>query len=192
MMVAPCFQLVGCGQESVNMPGDEIDAGSHPPSEDFDPAPSQGQLRHMVYFLTLQTHKKTVHLAQCVPCMFHRGTVGPVNSSGEESMKTVFRAILVVMAVTLVFSTWTFAADASADVYKSKCASCHGPDGKGDTAMGKKLNLKDLASADVQKQSDADLTTVIEKGKKPMPGYEGKLTKEQITDLVKYIRALKK
>ncbi len=106
-------------------------------------------------------------------------------------MKTVFRAILVVMVITCVFSTWTFAADASAD-YKSKCASCHGPDGKGDTAMGKKLNLKDLASADVQKQSDADLTTVIEKGKKPMPGYEGKLTKEQTADLVKYIRALKK
>ena len=48
------------------------------------------------------------------------------------------------------------------------------------------------ASADMQKQSDADIATVIEKGKKPMPGYEGKLTKEQITDLVKYIRALKK
>ena len=107
-------------------------------------------------------------------------------------MKTVFRAILVVMVITLALSTWTFADDAGADVYKAKCASCHGPDGKGDTAMGKKLNLKDLASADVQKQSDADLTTVIEKGKKPMPGYEGKLTKEQITDLVKYIRAFLK
>jgi mono/diheme cytochrome c family protein len=124
--------------------------------------------------------------------MFHRGIVYPVNSSGEESMKTIFRAILVAMAVAIVFSTSTFAADAGADVYKAKCASCHGPDGKGETAMGKNLKLKDLASAEVQKQSDADLTTLIEKGKKPMPGYEGKLTKDQITDLVKYIRALKK
>ncbi len=106
-------------------------------------------------------------------------------------MKKIFRASLVVLAVTL-FSTWTLAADSGADLYKAKCASCHGPDGKGDTAMGKNLKLKDLASADVQKQSDADLTTVIEKGKKPMPGYEGKLTKDQINDLVKYIRALKK
>ena len=107
-------------------------------------------------------------------------------------MKTVFRAILVVMVITFAFSTWTFAADTGADVYQAKCVSCHGPDGKGDTAMGKNLKLKDLASADVQKQTDADLTTVIEKGKEPMPGYEGKLTKEQVADLVKYIRALKR
>jgi mono/diheme cytochrome c family protein len=58
--------------------------------------------------------------------------------------------------------------------------------------MGKSMKIKDLASADVQKQSDADLTTIIEKGKKPMPGYEGKLTKDQIDGLVKYVRSLKK
>jgi len=107
-------------------------------------------------------------------------------------MKTVVRIFLVVLVISLAFSTTTLAADGAADVYKSKCASCHGPDGKGETAIGKNMKLKDLASADVQKQSDADLTTVIEKGKKPMPGYEGKLTKEQIDDLVKYIRVLKK
>jgi len=57
--------------------------------------------------------------------------------------------------------------------------------------MGKSMKLKDLSSEEVQKQSDADLTTIIEKGKKPMPGYEGKVTKDQITDLVKYLRTLK-
>src|SRR6266481_4617559 len=107
-------------------------------------------------------------------------------------MKSVFRALLVVCAVMFAFSTWTFAADSGADVYKSKCASCHGVEGKGDTAVGKAMKVKDLASDEVQKQSDADLTTVIEKGKKPMPPYEGKLTKDQITDVVKYLRALKK
>ena len=107
-------------------------------------------------------------------------------------MESVFRALLLVCAVAFAFSTWTFAADSGADVYKSKCASCHGAEGKGDTAMGKAMKVKDLASDDVQKQSDADLTTAIEKGKKPMPGYEGKLTKEQINDLVKYLRGLKK
>ncbi len=106
-------------------------------------------------------------------------------------MKIVVRVFLVVLAL-FGLSTWTLAADTAADVYKSKCASCHGPDGKGETAVGKNLKLKDLASAEVQKQSDADLATVIEKGKMPMPGYEGKLTKDQINDLVKHIRALKK
>ena len=72
------------------------------------------------------------------------------------------------------------------------CASCHGAEGKGDTAMGKAMKVKDLGSDEVQKQSDADLTAVVEKGKKPMPGYEGKLTKDQITEVVKYLRTLKK
>jgi len=104
-------------------------------------------------------------------------------------MKNIFRASLVVLTVAFALSTCF--ADAGAD-YKAKCATCHGPDGKGDTAMGKTMKVKDLGSAEVQKQSDADLTTIIEKGKKPMPGYEGKLTKEQIDGLVKYVRSLKK
>jgi cytochrome c6 len=104
-------------------------------------------------------------------------------------MKNTFRASLVVLTVAFALSTCF--ADAAAD-YKAKCATCHGPDGKGDTAMGKTMKVKDLGSAEVQKQSDADVTTIIEKGKKPMPGYEGKLTKEQIDSLVKYVRSLKK
>jgi cytochrome c551 len=104
----------------------------------------------------------------------------------------MFRASLIVLTIAFAMSISAFAADATADVFKSKCASCHGADGKGDTPAGKKMNVKDLASDDVQKQSDAALTGVIEKGKKPMPGYEGKVTKEQIDGLVKWIRTLKK
>lgn len=107
-------------------------------------------------------------------------------------MRTIFRASLVVLAIAFAMSVSAFAADATADVYKAKCASCHGADGKGDTPAGKGMKVKDLASDDVQKMSDADLTSAIEKGKKPMPGYEGKLTKDQIDGLVKWIRSLKK
>ena len=107
-------------------------------------------------------------------------------------MRTIFRASLVVLAVAFVMSVTAFAADGTADVYKAKCATCHGADGKGDTPAGKGMKVKDLASDDVQKVSDADLTGAIEKGKKPMPGYEGKLTKDQIDGLVKWIRSLKK
>lgn len=105
-------------------------------------------------------------------------------------MKTVMKFALTVMAVALAFSTWSFAQE-GADLFKSKCAACHGADGKGATAMGKALKLRDLSSADVQKQSDAELTTIITSGKGKMPSYEGKLTKDQIGDVVKYIRTLK-
>jgi mono/diheme cytochrome c family protein len=77
-------------------------------------------------------------------------------------------------------------ADAAAD-YKAKCAMCHGPDGMGKAPMG-----TNLTSADVQGMSDADLTAAITSGKGKMPAYKGKLTDAQISDLVKYIRTLKK
>jgi len=96
-------------------------------------------------------------------------------------------ATVVVLLAILALPLASFADDA-ADVYKSKCAMCHGADGK-----GKMAGTKDLGSADVQKQSDADLTAVITKGKPPkMPGYEGKLTADQIKSLVAYVRSLKK
>jgi len=101
-------------------------------------------------------------------------------------MKTILRATLALVALALIFSTYTFA-DAGAD-YKAKCAMCHGANGEGKAAM----NTKDFASADVQKASDAELTEAITKGKGKMPAYDGKLSKDQIGDLVKWIRTLKK
>jgi cytochrome c6 len=105
-------------------------------------------------------------------------------------MKTILRVSLAVLAMALVFSTYTFAQ--GGDTFKAKCAACHGANGAGDTTMGKNLKLKDLGSAEVQKQSDDELTATITKGKNKMPAYDGKLTKEQIGDLVKYVRSLKK
>ena len=105
-------------------------------------------------------------------------------------MKTT--ASFIVLAVALMFSTSVFAADSGADLFKAKCAMCHGADAKGETPMGKRLGIKDLGSADVQKQSDPDLTSAISKGKGKMPGYEGKLSGDQIQELVKFIRTLKK
>jgi len=77
-------------------------------------------------------------------------------------------------------------------LYKTKCAACHGPDGKGETAIGKANKLRDLASPDVQKQSDDELSGVISGGKGKMPAYGKSLKPEQIKDLVTYIRTFKK
>jgi len=101
-------------------------------------------------------------------------------------MKTIFKATLAVFVLALVCAPFTFA-DAGAD-YKAKCAMCHGANGEGKAAM----KTRDFASADVQKQSDAELTDIITKGKEKMPAYDGKLSKDQIGELVKWIRTLKK
>ena len=95
--------------------------------------------------------------------------------------------VLVLLSM-LALPLASFAADQAADLFKSKCAMCHGPDGK-----GKMAGTKDLGSAEVQKMSDADLTATLSNGKPPkMPAYKGKLTDDQIKSLVAYVRTLKK
>jgi mono/diheme cytochrome c family protein len=106
-------------------------------------------------------------------------------------MQNLTKAVLTVLACTLVFSTWSLA-DSDADTFKAKCAVCHGADGKGETTMGKTLKARDLGSADVQSQSDADLAGIITNGKGQMPSFDGKLTPDQVKDVVKYIRTLKR
>jgi len=71
--------------------------------------------------------------------------------------------------------------------FKAKCAACHGADGKGKEMM----KTRDLASADVQKMSDTDLSGMITNGKGKMPAYKT-LTPDQVKDLVAFIRSLKK
>lgn len=78
------------------------------------------------------------------------------------------------------------------DLFASKCAACHGADGSAQTTMAKNLKIRDFHSAEVQKQTDADLKTVITKGKNKMPAFEAKLTGEQIDQLVGYIREIGK
>jgi cytochrome c6 len=82
-------------------------------------------------------------------------------------------------------------ADAAA-TYKSKCASCHGADGAGQTATGKSLKLKDMGSAEVQGMTDDQLLAIISKGKGKMPGYEKSLGAATCKALVAHIRTFKK
>jgi len=77
-------------------------------------------------------------------------------------------------------------------LFKTKCAACHGADGKGDTAVGKADKIRDLGSAEVQQQGDADLTTIISAGKGKMPAYGKSLKPDQVKDMVAYIRSLGK
>jgi len=104
---------------------------------------------------------------------------------------TCWPTYVFACAAMFALSTSARAQDAPA-LYKTKCSACHGPDGKGETTIGKANKLRDLGSADVQQQSDTDLTAVIVNGKGKMPPYGKSLKSEQIKDLVGYIRSLAK
>jgi mono/diheme cytochrome c family protein len=76
--------------------------------------------------------------------------------------------------------------------WKSKCAACHGVDGKGQTDQGKKFGVKDYTTPEWQKsKTDADIKKAINDGVPNMDGYKGTLAADQIDGLVAFVRTLK-
>jgi mono/diheme cytochrome c family protein len=97
--------------------------------------------------------------------------------------------------LAVVFLAPAAIADSAPDgaaIFKSNCAICHGPDGKGSTPAGRSLHLKDLGSDEVQKMKNAELQKIIEDGKGAMPAYKDKLDQGSMDAVIAFIRTLKK
>jgi len=121
--------------------------------------------------------------------------VKQANHVGEKNIMK--KAILLALAVTVVGLVSARADDAKSNWDKS-CAKCHGPDGTGDTKMGKKLGIKDYTDAKVQAGfTDDEAIKTIKEGKTDSDGKtlmkpaEG-LTDDEVKALVAYVRAFKK
>jgi mono/diheme cytochrome c family protein len=83
-------------------------------------------------------------------------------------------------------SSGTAAAPAAA-LFSENCARCHGPDGRGMKSAGTP-NFTDPA---FQRSADPSaIEATIRNGKGKMPAWSGKLTDQQISSLVTYIRTL--
>jgi len=95
-----------------------------------------------------------------------------------------------ILSSTLLVSSAV--AQAPPDIYKAKCAMCHGADGKADTPAGKAMKARDFHDPEVIKATDADLTVAIAKGKNKMPAYAAQYSADQIKGLVAYIRDMQK
>ena len=96
----------------------------------------------------------------------------------------------VLLALALGIPSLSAATDSAAN-FKIRCAPCHGADGSGNTPMGKSLKVRDLRGADVQKQTDVELTKVISGGKGKMPAYGKQLSTADIAAVIGYVRTLK-
>ena len=69
-------------------------------------------------------------------------------------------------------------------IFEQECSRCHGMDGKQGLAGAKDLTVSQL--------TDAQKKEMILKGKGVMAGYEGRLTEQEVDNLVLYVNTLKK
>jgi mono/diheme cytochrome c family protein len=107
------------------------------------------------------------------------------------------KTLILGLAILGMAALSASAADAKA-IYEKDCAKCHGPDGKGDTKMGKKAGAKDYTDAKVQEaMKDDQMAKAIKGGVKDgdavkMKGYADTLSDDEVKALVAYVRTLKK
>ena len=112
--------------------------------------------------------------------------------------KLMKRLVTIGLFTSLIMAAVpTFAADAKAN-YEKHCAKCHGPDGKGQTRMGKQAGAKDYTDPKVHAEmDDAKAFKSIKEGQKvngkeAMKPFGDKLSDEEIKALIAYVRAFKK
>src|ERR1700687_568203 len=95
---------------------------------------------------------------------------------------TTFFKVLGVGTFLLIFTVALHAGpapDAGGDLFKQKCAMCHGADGKGYAA----LKTPDFTDPKVQASlTDQEITQTIKNGKKgtAMPAFADKLSDDEI------------
>lgn len=110
-----------------------------------------------------------------------------------KSTSKIILAGIAFLGVTLVSQ----AAPASEN-WENYCQKCHGADGKGQTKIGKKLDVKDYTDAAVQAaMKDDEMVKVIadgatdKNGKERMKAFKDDLSSDEINDLVAFIRKFK-
>jgi mono/diheme cytochrome c family protein len=109
---------------------------------------------------------------------------------------TIVTALIVIAAAASFFGNAARAnspAGDAAGTYNSKCAKCHGRDGRSKTTRGRLTHSRDLTSGEWQNDvSDERIYNSISNGKGKMPAFKKSLTDSQIDELVNYVRRLRK
>jgi len=100
----------------------------------------------------------------------------------------VKKTVAIALAGLMLSSTAPLFAQ-GADLYKSKCAMCHAPDGTASGPAGKAMKVPSFKGS---KLTEAEITAITNNGKGKMPAYKGKLTDAQIKDVVAFVHTLQK
>lgn len=105
-------------------------------------------------------------------------------------MKT--NRLVTFLAVAALVLPVAAVASAS-DHWDNLCAKCHGPDGKGDTKMGRKFKVEDLSTAEFQAKLNVEkLAAMIREGdattKQHKKAMADELSPDDAKALVEHIR----
>ena len=109
------------------------------------------------------------------------------------------RIALAAVALVAVFFGLAWAAASpqekreAAALFKDKCASCHGKDGRAKTFKAKFNGARDLTDARWHDEvTDERVFNSITNGRGKMPAFGKKLTDAEVESLVAFVRGLKK
>lgn len=109
---------------------------------------------------------------------------------------TLIATIILILAATSWVSAQVHRGNPKAgeDVYRQQCLRCHGPnlDGNGPDSRDLIVQPADLRSVISRSKTDWELLVAISNGVlfSPMHSFRGKLTDEQMLDVLSYIRAV--
>lgn len=97
----------------------------------------------------------------------------------------------------LLLSAWVSQGADVKELWAKNCASCHGPDGRGQTKAGKQAGVVDLTDAKVQEKfTDDQMFKAVKEGVKDKDKTKMKpaerLTDNEIKKLVAHVRTLKR
>ena len=105
--------------------------------------------------------------------------------------RRIMAGAVSILALATLATPRSVSAQDGQKLYEQNCAKCHGPDGSGNTQIGKAVGAKDLRAPEALKLTDAQVATQIEQGKGNMPPFSN-LGKAQIDAVIPYLRSLGK
>lgn len=104
-------------------------------------------------------------------------------------MKFIVASILVLMVADIAQAEM----DATA-LWRKRCATCHGADGRGSAMMSKSLNVPpeslDLTKDSVRDMTDGEIIRIIRRGRGKMPGMSNIVYHKAQLEVVGYLRQL--
>jgi mono/diheme cytochrome c family protein len=102
----------------------------------------------------------------------------------------MIRKLMLIAAASTGLAAAAGDVQAGKTVFEKSCRMCHGPEGQGNPAIAKMMNvtMRPFSAKEVQARSDQEIKKIILEGNGKMKPV--KLTDTQVADVIAYIRTL--